>query len=220
MELAYTPAIAHPERLGILMEDGTIGAGVCQEWLYSRWMRKSGCGPCTASAIFFYLSRKSPELLPLCSFAEPDARVMTQAQAVEMVNAMWRHLTPGYMGVNTVEMFMEGAMGYARTAGVDLSPMQLHIPGCTSRLWPFSAYVDFIERGLLSDCPVAFLNLSNGSEHNLDGWHWVTIVSLHREPGDAKVLVEIVDDIQLKQINFKKWYDTTFLGGALAWFKT
>jgi hypothetical protein len=219
MDLAFEHAIKHPERLCVRMEDGSTSFGISQDWLPSRWMRRAGCGPCTASGIFFYLSRKDPALEPLCPFADPEAQTLTREQSVCLVSAVWKHLTPGNKGVNTVQMFLSGAMGYAHQSGVALTPMDMHIPGIASRYSPISEYVDFIQQGLEDDCPVAFLNLSNGAETNLDGWHWVTVVSLRRDPGDAKVLLEIADDTKKKTVDFKKWFGSTFLGGALAWFK-
>ena len=47
--------------------------------------------------------------------------------------------------------------------------------------------INFVRLGLDQDCPVAFLNLSNGRLTNLDSWHWVTITGLLADSSESTI---------------------------------
>ena len=219
MKLDFDNAILHPGALSVLLEDGSEAFGICQDWLPGKWKQLAGCGPCTAANILFYLSRRDPALASLCSAADDSARQLTRAQSVEFVCDIWKDLAPGPKGVNTVGMFTQGALAFARRRGVELAVAELLIPGAGVGPRSLSECADFIEKGLKTDCPVAFLNLSNGAETALDNWHWVAIVSMRRDPDGRRVLVEFADNTEKKTADFSLWFDTTTRGGALAYFK-
>jgi hypothetical protein len=80
--------------------------------------------------------------------------------------------------------------------------------------------VIFIEEALLKDVPVAFLNLCNGDENNLEPWHWVTIISLDYADDENSVFVNILDGGLIKKIDLSLWYNTTTLGGGFVYFTT
>lgn len=212
-------SIKSPEILQVKMENAEISHGISQEWLPDKWKRMSGCGPCACANILFYLSRRSEDLNNLCPFVNKTQKVILQSESVNFVLDIWNHLYPGSMGVNTVEMFTQGAQSYIGSRGKKLEVSGVHVPGKCYRKFGFEHYVDYLEKGLNCDCPVAFLNLSNGDETKLDSWHWVTVISMERSSDYSQVKVNIVDDTKIKNIDFKKWYDTTLLGGALAYFE-
>ena len=72
---------------------------------------------------------------------------------------------------------------------------------------------DFLIQALDADCPVAFLNFSNGSLPNLDSWHWVPLIALTE--GEGVLLCTILDEGAEKVIDLALWLETTLLGGAL-----
>jgi hypothetical protein len=75
----------------------------------------------------------------------------------------------------------------------------------------------FLDEALAQDLPVAFLNLCNGDEANLDEWHWVTIVALTPDPYGGVLLAEVLDGGTVKRIDLEKWYaSTTRDGGFVA----
>ena len=82
-----------------------------------------------------------------------------------------------------------------------------------------SSVVDFIAKGLDSDCPIAFLNLSNGKVSNLDRWHWVTIVGLETDQDNNHVSAQIFDGGKEFEIDLKLWYETTTLSGGFVFFE-
>ncbi len=219
MHYDFISSIRSPEILQVKMESGKISQGISQEWLPDKWKRMSGCGPCSCANILYYLSRRSENLKNLYPFVNKAEEVILQSEGVNFVLDIWNHLSPGSMGVNTVEMFTQGAQAYVGNRGETLEVSGVHVPGKKYRKHGFEYYVDYLEKGLNSDCPVAFLNLSNGDEVKLDSWHWVTIISMERSSDYSQVRVNIVDDMRINNIDFKKWFDTTLLGGALAYFE-
>jgi hypothetical protein len=187
--------------------------GCDQEWYADYWQRQAGCGPCTAATILYYLSRTRAEFQRLYTAESHDREDFTR-----FMDEIWHYVTPGHMGVNEASILTDGVRSYASTHGIRLAPVILKIPGIQTSARPsFQDMASFIRKGLESDCPVAFLNLSNGKLSNLDSWHWVTITSL-MGPDDGDFLAVISDSGQLKQISLGLWYRTTVLGGSLAYF--
>ena len=72
---------------------------------------------------------------------------------------------------------------------------------------------DFLIRALDADCPVAFLNFSNGSLPNLDSW--TGFPSSPSPRGKGVLLCTILDEGAEKVIDLALWQETTLLGGAL-----
>jgi hypothetical protein len=91
-----------------------------------------------------------------------------------------------------------------------LMPLALDIPKLGRPSAP--EVLGFVAAGLDSDCPVAFLNLSNGNQPQLDGWHWVTIIGL-----DDRAVARISDQARLIEVNIEEWLGSTLLGGAFVY---
>jgi hypothetical protein len=72
----------------------------------------------------------------------------------------------------------------------------------------------FLDEALAQDLPVAFLNLCNGDEANLDEWHWVTIIALVRDDSGQALLAEVLDGGTVKRIDIEKWYASTTRDGG------
>ena len=77
--------------------------------------------------------------------------------------------------------------------------------------------VKFIVKELSEDRPIAFLNLCNGEENNLDKWHWVVVVEIFEESGEY--FLNIIDDKELMKINLSLWYRTITNDGGFITFK-
>jgi hypothetical protein len=78
----------------------------------------------------------------------------------------------------------------------------------------------FLEEALSKDSPIAFLNLCNGIEKNLECWHWVTIISLEYMENEEQTFVNILDDGQIKKIDLALWYNTTRKNGGFVYLTT
>ncbi len=179
-----------------------VATGGSQIWYTDKWQRASGCGPTAASNIIWYLSRSRPGMERLW-----DADDRSRESFLRLMTEMFEYITPGRGGVNSSRIFTEGIAAFGEAHGVSLAPRSLDIPQLGR---PREEEMrDFILEGLRGDCPVAFLNLSNGNQQQLDHWHWVTIIGL-----DEKMSAKISDQGQRLDVNLKEWLNTSLLGGA------
>lgn len=205
--------VRRPELLLVDAADETGTTYGCdQDWYEDAWQRRAGCGPCTAASIMFYLGRRYAKLLPLY-----DRGSASQSDFSHLMHEVWQYVTPGRMGVNEAHMLSRGAERYAATKSVMLVGHELKVPGLYQSRAPLPQLVQFIRQGLEKDCPVAFLNLSNGSLDNLESWHWVTVTAMLRDPEDQIQLI-ISDSGELKKVNLSQWFGSSLLGGALVTF--
>lgn len=185
--------------------------GCNQIWYPTKWQRLSGCGPTAASNIFFYLSHtQSPLEL------EPSSN--SKKNWVSLMEEMWKYITPSIRGVNTTKMFYEPMLAYTKSKGIDVGYCVCDVPKDMSQRPALKEILDFLEEALSKDAPVAFLNLCNGEEKNLDRWHWVTIISLDYSEDRNGAFVNILDEGLIKKINLALWYNTTKLGGGFVYF--
>ena len=204
--------------------------GCDQNWYTSKWQKMSGCGPSTASTLLLYLQKSGRIDLPI--------HVLEQKDCALLMEDVWSHVNPTQNGIYLVEQFCAGIQSFAHSHGFELDCHSLDIPESIESRSGLADAVAFIIRGLAQDCPIAFLNLSNGAVSNLEEWHWVTIVALETDAdlatsenlltddrldaGDhqAQVLVTIFDGDKSDTIDFKLWYQTTTDGGALIYLDT
>lgn len=179
--------------------------GANQEWYKKFWQRMSGCGPTNASHIIWYLSNTRKGCRDL---VERDAS--TKDGFRELMDVVWKYVTPGYRGVNGTNMFVQGVRRYGEDRGfhfrfkiMDVNIEKYHRPSEEEMR-------DFLVDAMKKDSPVAFLNLNNGEEKNLDRWHWVTLVAYNTDTGTAVMY----DQNKSRSIDLSLWLRTTTLGGG------
>lgn len=208
-----TVSILHPELLTI--HDDKKGAsyfGGDQEWYASEWHRRAGCGPTSASNLLAYLAFTRPELRPLYGYE--DMRHENFSQHMEEV---YKFVTPGNMGLNRTEMYSQGAVAFAKSRGITLSPRVLDIPGNMAKARPpISDIQAFIQAGIESDCPLGFLNLTRGRVKNLQGWHWITLTGADMDENELTVAAS--DEGKQISVDLRLWYLTTRMHGGLVYF--
>lgn len=193
--------------LEILAPDG-VHTGGSQEWYPVKWQRMSGCGPTAASNLIWHLARSHATLQPLCDIGNAD-----QAHFLTLMKEMFTFVTPGIGGVNSARLFAKGVIRYGEAHGVSLNAQALEIPKMSRRCPSLGQMRDFILTALHVGMPVAFLNLSNGTLNNLDGWHWVTIVALETDT----MVAQVSDQGRLLEIDLQAWLKTSILGGAMVY---
>ncbi len=186
---------------------GKAHYGCDQEWYTTEWQRMSGCGPSVACNIISYLERRrrAPGGAGTC---------MSKAASLLRMQEAWEYVTPTEAGLPKISMFYEAVLRYTKARGLDVEYGALELPKAKSRRPSLAKVISFIKDALLKDAPVAFLNLCNGAEKELDAWHWVTIVALEGEADGNRAVVRIVDDGVLKKIDLALWHATTKLGGG------
>lgn len=202
-------SLTRPEVLTLIGPGGETYRGGDQEWYPDLWQRRAGCGPTTAAALLAYLSQTRPALAPLRPLAGG-----TRTGFAQYMQALWPYVTPGARGLDKPESLVLGCRSFALSRGCRLEGEILKIPRRREDRPTPAACRDFLLRALDNDCPVAFLNYSNGSLPNLDSWHWVPLIALTE--GEEVLLCTVLDEGEEKVIDLALWQETTLLGGALA----
>lgn len=202
-------SLTRPEVLTLIGPGGESYRGGDQEWYPDLWQRRAGCGPTTAAALLAYLSQTRPALAPLRPLAGG-----TRTGFAQYMQALWPYVTPGARGLDKPESLVLGCRSFALSRGCRLEGEILKIPRRREDRPTPAACRDFLLRALDSDCPVAFLNYSNGALPNLDSWHWVPLIALTE--GEEVLLCTVLDEGEEKVIDLALWLETTLLGGALA----
>jgi len=207
-----TSSISNPNLFMILDEDKRKSYyGCSQQWYTTEWQRRSGCGPTAASNIIFYLEH-------IQSNFDLEQSYNCKANWLALMEEMWEYVTPTKHGINTTKMFYESLLTYAESKGLNVEFDFCDLPEDKSLRPKLSEILNFLEKALSKDVPIAFLNLCNGEEKNLERWHWVTIISLEYEEYEKSAVIKILDEGQIKKIDLTLWYDTTILGGGFVYF--
>ena len=184
-------------------EDESTAYGFNQEWYTSKWQRLSGCGPTTASTLIYTIN--------------PEINHFNHSDARELMETMWKYVTPSLKGVYKRSMFTEGLEKYFDAHQLKGKVEHLEIPKEKSQRPSLTEVMAFIETALTRQVPIAFLNLDNGEEKKLDAWHWVIISGLDSLDDHPEVYVHIIDDNKLFAIDIALWLKSTKRGGALVY---
>ena len=167
-----------------------------QDWYNSYIKRLAGCGPTTASTITMYELNKN----------------YSKKEFIKLMNDLWNYITPGMMGVDSVEKYQKGYDKYLKDNKLDISKSKvLYLDNST-----IIDIENYLTEALNSNHPVAFLNLNNGSEKEIDSWHWTTIVSLEKISNN--LFVEVCDEGYLKRINLSSWLETSGRGSFIYYY--
>jgi len=185
--------------------------GCSQEWYATDWQRLSGCGPTAASNIIYYL-RHSQTVIG------QEKSVCSKKNSISLMEEIWEFVTPTAEGIKTTQMFYEAVHTYAKLKGLNVEFEFCDLPDDKAMRPELSSILSFLDKALTNDAPVAFLNLCNGEEENLEQWHWVTIISLEYTDDRESAFVNILDEGQIKKIDLALWYKTTTLGGGFVYF--
>ena len=164
--------------------------GFSQEWYKDVWQQKAGCGATVASSIINYYNQ-------IDNFKEIGI-----LDALKVMEELWFYLLPTEHGLNSIKLFYDGIKNYYNNKKVIIDYINVDIKNKPS----LDEIINFIGKELSEDRPIAFLNLCNGEEKNLDKWHWVVVVEIFKENGEY--FLNIIDDKKIKKINLSLWYGT------------
>ena len=206
--------------------------GCDQNWYGTEWQRRAGCGPSAASNMLFYMSGGRA-----ARGGHPGRA--TREGFLALMEDVWGYVTPTDRGIPTTALFYEPFLRYAAEKSINVvryGVLDMFAADALTQARPrentasetpvsikgtLAEAVSFIEAALAANLPVAFLNLCNGGEDNLDRWHWVTIVSLEYDGlGGAgeKAGVTVLDNGEIKNADLALWRRTTTLGGGFVYF--
>jgi hypothetical protein len=184
---------------------GDVFYGCNQDWFGTAWQRLSGCGPSVVTSVILY--RNS------------DGRAADKADAVSLMEEVWKFVTPTERGIPTSGMLLERVEAYAASKGFRVGYGILDVPEGASPRPSSDELALWLSGALGRDEPVAFLNLCNGEERSLDEWHWVIIVSVERREPDGHVIVGIIDRGAVATADLSVWLETTTCGGGFVHFE-
>ena len=181
-----------------------------QEWYNSFWKRMAGCGPTTASTITMYEERSKVN----------SSNTYTKLQFIDLMNKLWKYVTPTQMGVNSTEIYIDGYDRYIYDNKINLLESKcMNISSLKLERPTKLKLLEFLSEAIENNHPVAFLNLDNGKLTNLESWHWVTIVGVSYNQENEELHADIADEGVIKDINLGLWLDTTSKNGGFIYYK-
>lgn len=206
-------SIKNPEILNIYNPlDNKTYFGGDQEWYHKKWNKESGCGPTSGANITAYLALTKGHLRKLYT-----GDSMEQKDFTSHMEVMFRYITPGPMGVNSLDKYINGCMDYVKEKEVSLTAKSLSVDMFSFKKRDIKKLEEFVVEGLSANCPLAFLNLSKGEEIKLQSWHWITITQARIENDDIIAIAS--DEGKKREFSLKLWYLTTKMHGGLIYFK-
>jgi hypothetical protein len=131
---------------------------------------------------------------------------------------VWKYVTPGRGGVNSTLKLRRGIGAYSGAANLNLRTEALDISDARGDRPPLEHVTEFIRVGLERDLPVAFLNLDNGLEYQLDKWHWVTVTGVDYDEGSGATELDILDNCNMLRVNLGRWLESAARGGGFVRF--
>ena len=188
-------------------ETGETFYGCNQDWYGSEWQRLSGCGQSVVAGILMYLRRDT---------AVPG--IKSKKYAISFMEEVWKYVTPTQRGIHTAEMLRRRVVSYCAAKNLNVASAVCGIPEerplrpRMERVWAY------LTDALSRDIPIAFLNLHNGEEENLDEWHWVTVVSAEQTKQNGNVEIVILDRGRALVVDLSLWLETTRYGGVFVHF--
>lgn len=201
--------IRHPEWLQIRSGDLNV-YGYNQDWYITSFQRTRGCGPTAAAMLLLYLNRREAEPLPYKSHSI--------SSITEVLENVWGFVTPGWLlGLSSTEKFCKGVEALLRHYGLNWQCRRLSISAVRAKRAPLSQMVQFLEDGIASDCPIAFLNLHKGQVTALESWHWSVLIALSYDESLRRYMATCYDGGQSITFDLGLWLETSRLGGGFVY---
>lgn len=196
------------------IEDQSTGHttyGGNQAWYPNFWRKQSGCGPTTAANQMAYLSQTREQYRSL--YQQPT---LLKKDYTKHMQQLFKHVTPSMMGVNHINKLKDGVIDYASKTGVSLDAFTLSVEKDNLGHRSMDDLIDFIQKGLSNDSPIAFLNLNSGKERRLYPWHWITITEA--TINNHTIIATASDEGRKKTFDLSLWYQTTPMHGGFVYF--
>ncbi|MDL2211539.1 hypothetical protein LJB88_01555 [Erysipelotrichaceae bacterium OttesenSCG-928-M19] len=178
--------------------------GASQSWYQSIFKRQAGCGPTTATNQLLYLSQNDSY------YRDIFLKELNYQNVFEMMNNVWKDITPGLMGVNRLDIYETGIIKYMQRFAVKIAVDSLKI--AVDNRVSETVVKEYLIKHLSKNRPIAFLNLSAGKLYNLSNWHWVLIVGLTII--ENSLIAHIYDEGSYKKIDLSLWLNSTTKGGG------
>jgi hypothetical protein len=148
----------------------------------------------------------------------PDFVDGTKEDALSVMNYVWDYVTPGINGIPSGKIFTEKFKTMADANKRRVEFQILEVPEDKRFRPDYDDIANIIKEGLISDQPVAFLNIDSGHVKNLDDYHWVVIIGAEFDNDDC--VIRIFDEGVEKELSISEWKSKTVRGGALVYLKS
>ncbi|MDI9520376.1 MAG: hypothetical protein QM308_04380 [Bacillota bacterium] len=202
-----TSSVKIPELLQLSWPGAGPFFGCDQDWFPRFWQRKAGCGSCTGANILHYFSGRKKLSLP--------HDVVDQESFVRLMEYCWQYLTPSFRGLNSPFLMQKGLDEMMEHLGCPGKSLVLAVPDDPALRPSLKTAEQFIRAGVQSDSPVAFLNLHNGGQEQLENWHWVTVVGIKGDENRAKL--DIYDNGIRLAVDLGDWLVSAERGGGFVY---
>jgi hypothetical protein len=201
-------SIKNPQHFNITDSSGRTTYGGDQEWYIKNWHQRAGCGPTSATNLIAYLALTNSNKRFLYDYKTVDKQNFSY-----QMETLFNYVTPGAMGVNHIEMFINGMKTYSEDREIPIQVHSFSVDKKTLKSRNRTDLIDFIKKGLSNDCPLAFLALSRGKESRMQNWHWITITSV--DIMDDAIIATASDEGRIRHFDLQLWYETTKMHGGL-----
>lgn len=178
----------------------------------SYFQRTSGCGPTAASMLLLYLNMREAKPLPY-----KNDSISSIAEVLEDV---WNFVTPGWFGLSSTGKFCKGLESLFRYYGLHWQCRELSLTAFKPKRASLCQVVKFLEDGIASDSPIAFLNLHKGQVTTLESWHWIVLVSLLYDTSQNRYMVTCYDGGKSIIFDLGLWLETSGFGGGFVYIVT
>lgn len=132
-----------------------IGYGGNQEWFHDTWAQKAGCASVLASNMYAYYHQNS---------------VYELSEFLKVMEKMFHHMTPGYMGYPYLYKFARTFMKMMKSEGFAFKPVY------QKRSKNYKHAMTFVLQSLDEGHPVGMLILHHSApELEEDNWHWICL---------------------------------------------
>lgn len=180
-----------------------------QEWFSGFMMKKGGCGAETACDISVYLA----ENFGMTNLYPYSLSPVKKEEYVDFADKMRPYLSPRPMGINRLDIYMDGIEKYFRDAG---SPDLITEPVDGNLPWEEAA--EKLRTEIDAGYPVACLILKHKNPKMEDFvWHWFLLIGYETgengcqaEDGEAHLSVKTVTYSEAQWLDFQELWETGY----------
>lgn len=181
-----------------------------QDWFTDPMMNRGGCGAVTACDTCMYFSKyyAQKHLYPF------DIENLTKEKFIEFSNIMKPFLSPRRMGINTLELYMDGFQEYLNSVSDTFLGMRGFL-GTEKLDEAEEKVIEQIEKGF----PISYLNLLHQDKSFEDyEWHWFSLIGYEKK--EENFFVKAVSYGKVEWLDFKKLWNTGHKqkGGMVLYF--
>lgn len=166
--------------------------GLNQDWFLKKWNQMSGCGPTIATSMILFHQHQVE---------------MTLTQAKEAMENVRKFVKPTIGGIYNTSLLIGGIKKYLKKENILATIKAMDVYYDDHSPLQYQQMIEFIQTGLNHHVPIAFLNLSNGNQTQLEAWHWVLISKM--EMIEQEMIATVLDNTKWYQISLNQWHQTS-----------